>query len=139
MKPLDSVIDFLEVDEVLQLHAAQIARFGGSDGLRDRGLLESAVAQARAGFGGRWLHEDVYAMAAAYWYHIVSNHAFVDGNKRAGLAAMPVFRRLNGLQLNGEADALYEMTIAIAAGTLRKADAASWLRTHAVLSTSREG
>ncbi len=78
-------LDFLDADEVLDLHAAQLEVFGGGSGLRDRGLLESAVAQPQASFGGQYAHDGLFATAAAYLFHIVSNHPFIDGNKRAGL------------------------------------------------------
>ena len=71
---------FLETDDVLAVHAEQIERFGGADGVRDRGLLESALAQPMVTFGDNFLHEDLYAMAAAYLFHIVQNHPFIDGN-----------------------------------------------------------
>lgn len=71
--------------------------FGGSDGLRDANLLASTVAQPSATFGGSLLHEDLFAMAAAYLFHIVMNHPFIDGNKRTGLAAALVFLDINGL------------------------------------------
>ena len=74
---------FLTLDEVLQLHAYQIKNFGGVEGILDIGLLESAIAMPRQGFGGTYLHPDLASMAAAYLFHIISNHAFQDGNKRA--------------------------------------------------------
>ncbi|HYQ81440.1 MAG TPA: Fic family protein, partial [Anaeromyxobacteraceae bacterium] len=72
---------FLTLDEVLALHADQIGRYGGSPGLRDLGLLESALAAPRATFGGEHLHGSLPEMAAAYLFHLVRNHPFVDGNK----------------------------------------------------------
>jgi death-on-curing protein len=78
---------FLSVQDVLDLHARTIARHGGSHGIRNLGLLESAVALPRQSFDGRYVHDDLAAMAEAYLFHIASNHSFVDGNKRAGLAA----------------------------------------------------
>src|SRR6478672_12378043 len=92
-------ITFLTIHNVLELHSEQIKLFGGADGVRDIHLLESALAQAEQIFGGEYLHPDLAAMAAAYLYHIVSNHPFVDGNKRTGLAAAIVFLDLNGMDL----------------------------------------
>jgi death-on-curing protein len=86
MKP-----DFLTVAEVLALHEIQLHDYGGLDGLRDKGLLESAVAMTQATFGGEFLHPDLFAMAAAYAFHIAENQPFIDGNKRAGLHAALVF------------------------------------------------
>lgn len=91
---------FLDVDDVLELHAAQIEIYGGLPGLRDRGLLESAVAQPQSSFGGSFAHEGLFAMAGAYLFHLVSNHAFLDGNKRAGLLAAVVFLDVNGISID---------------------------------------
>src|SRR5579862_7350255 len=90
---------FLTIDEVLELHLKQIDLFGGSAGLRDRGLLESAIDQPGQKFGGNFLHEDIAAMAAAYLFHIVCNHPFVDGNKRTGTAAAIMFLEMNEVEL----------------------------------------
>jgi hypothetical protein len=77
---------FLTVDEVLAIHAHLIERYGGSPGIRDLGLLRSALAMPEASFGGETLHATLYEQAAAYCFHSVKNHPFVDGNKRVGLA-----------------------------------------------------
>ena len=78
------------MEDVIELHAMQLQIYGGSAGLRDRGLLESAVAQPQATFGGELAHPGLFEMAAAYLFHLVRNHRFVDGNKRAGLTARSV-------------------------------------------------
>ena len=88
---------FLTLDEVLEFHAEQVELFGGDPGVRDFGLLESAIAQPRQAFGGSFLHEDLALMAAAYLFHIVQNHPFADGNKRTGTHAAHVFLRYNGM------------------------------------------
>ena len=119
---------FLSTEDVLALHEAQMKRFGGAPGLRSYALLDSAVAQACASFDGVFLHEDVYAMAAAYLFHIVRNHAFVDGNKRAGLLSALVFLDMNGATLNGPAPELYDLTMRVAAGELDKHEVAQVLR-----------
>lgn len=106
--------EFLEVDEIVALHARQLAAFGGSPGVRDLGLLESAVAQPRATFGGEFVHADIFAMAAAYAFHIAENQPFVDGNKRTALDAALVFLHLNGYVVDDPADGLYDAMIAIA-------------------------
>ena len=77
---------FLDLDLVLRTHRGLIERYGGEEGLRDAGLLQSAIAQPRAMFGGEFLHKDLFEMAAAYLFHVVQNHAFLDGNKRTGAA-----------------------------------------------------
>ncbi len=112
----------------MEIHASQLERFGGGSGLRSLDLLESAVAQAEATFGGEYLHPDVFEMAAAYLYHIVQNHPFVDGNKRAGLLAALVFLDLNGKTIRFPDERLYELTIAVASGQAGKEQVATLLR-----------
>lgn len=118
---------FLTVEVVLALHQRQLERYGGAPGLRDRGLLESAVAQPQSSFGGVYAHEGLFAMAAAYLFHIVSNHPFVDGNKRAGLLAAQVFLYLNGVVLLRESEAFYKLTMGVAEGRIDKAAVADEL------------
>jgi death-on-curing protein len=120
--------EFLTAEDVLEIHAHQIDRFGGSHGLRDESLLESAVAQPQSTFGGTYLHEDLLEMAAAYLFHLVANHAFVDGNKRVGLASALVFLDLNGAPIEGGTDDLYELTMQVARGELVKSAVAARLR-----------
>jgi death-on-curing protein len=77
---------FLTLEDVLVLHADQIDRYGGSHGIRDEGLLKSAISQPESQFEGKYLHDSIAAMAAAYLFHVVRNHPFIDGNKRVGAA-----------------------------------------------------
>ncbi|HWE94258.1 MAG TPA: type II toxin-antitoxin system death-on-curing family toxin [Tepidisphaeraceae bacterium] len=121
-------INFLTLDEVLELHVAQIELFGGSAGLRDLGLLESALAQPMQAFGGQYLHEDLAAMAAAYLYHIVSNHPFLDGNKRTGTDAAIVFLEINGVELPVENELLIELVLEVAKGNKSKEAVAEYFR-----------
>ena len=90
---------FLELHEVLEIHRDQIERYGGSEGLRDLGLLQSALAMPRSGFGDHYFHSDLFEMAATYLFHIVSNHPFLDGNKRTGAMAAFTFLKLNRVTL----------------------------------------
>lgn len=120
--------EFLTVEDVLAIHAHQIERFGGSSGLRDATLLDSAVAQPQASFGGELFHTDLLAMAAAYLFHLVANHAFIDGNKRVGLASALVFLDLNGASIDVGTEALYDLTMAVARGELGKDEVADRLR-----------
>ena len=123
--------DFLGVEDVLSLHAAQVELYGGHQGLRDLGLLESAVAQPRAAFGGAYAHEFPFEMAAAYMFHIVQNHPFLDGNKRTGLIAALTFLDLNGIEIDAPGGSLYDLAIAVATGQADKTDIAEFLRSHA--------
>jgi death-on-curing protein len=93
---------FLTLDEILEIHRDQITRYGGTTGIRDLGLLQSAAAMPAAAFEGRYLHGDLFEMAAAYLFHITCNHPFLDGNKRVGTVAAIVFLELNGLELEAD-------------------------------------
>ena len=75
---------FLDIERIRQTHVNLIEHYGGAEGVRDVGLLQSAIAMPQASFGGEFLHKDLFEIAAAYLYHIVQNHPFVDGNKRTG-------------------------------------------------------
>ena len=89
---------FLTLDEVLEIHEQQIELYGGSHGVRDMNLLESALGVPQATFGGEHLHPTIAAMAAAYLFHIAQNHPFLDGNKRAGANAAITFLVLNDIE-----------------------------------------
>jgi death-on-curing protein len=82
---------FLDIDHTMRLHRSLIETYGGSEGIREVGLLHSALATPQSSFGGEFLHRDLFEMAAAYLYHIVQNHPFIDGNKRTGAAAAIIF------------------------------------------------
>lgn len=124
-------IVFLEKEDLLQIHRHQIDRYGGSHGLRSGELLESAMAMPMATFGSRYLHKDLFEMAAASLYHHVENHPFLDGNKRVGAAAADVFLQLNGYELRAPSDAFYETVMAVAQGRLKKPELAVWIRENA--------
>jgi len=112
--------NFVSKSMVLSIHARQIERFGGTPGLRDEGLLESALAQPQATFGGQFLHPTISEQAAAYLYHIAMNHPFIDGNKRTAFAVMDTFLRLNGCALNLTDDRAYDLVMRVARGTMTK-------------------
>ena len=120
-------VRFIEIDEVLRLHVDQIERYGGSSGPRDLGLLESAVATPQASLGRVQLHSTLPEMAAAYLFHLVKGHAFVDGNKRVAVATMLMFIYLNDHDLDCTEDEVVDLTIGIAASRRTKADAAVFL------------
>ena len=119
---------FFSVEEVIFLHDEQLVRFGGAAGIRDPGLLESAVGTPQASFGGEFLHPDVFSMAAAYAFHIAQNQPFVDGNKRTGLLSAIVFLELNGMKISDPECHLYGAMIAIAERTMDKSGLADLLR-----------
>ena len=119
---------FLSLAEAIEIHADQLRRYGGQDGVRDFGLLESALAQPEASFAGQWLHQGLYDMAAAYAYHICQNHPFIDGNKRTALACALVFLELNGLTIRDPKGLLVEAMVRVASGALNKAGVAKLLK-----------
>jgi death-on-curing protein len=121
---------FLTLAEVLEIHNDQIKRYGGSPGIRDIELLQSAIGQPSAGFSGGYLHEDIYAMAAAYLYHIVRNHPFIDGNKRTGAVAAVVFLALNGIKIIADEDDFELIVRNVAEGSIGKPDVAEFFRKH---------
>jgi death on curing protein len=122
------VIEYLSVAQILQLHAFQIARFGGAQGLRDRGALVAAVARPQLTFGGDDLYPDLAAKAAALIHSLVQNHPFVDGNKRVGAHAGLVFVRVNGFRLGISPAELTETVMAVARGELAAEALAIWIR-----------
>ncbi len=121
---------FLDLDEVMAIHQDQIERHGGSLGVRDMGALQSALAMPQAGAFGEYFHADLFEMAAAYLFHIAKNHPFVDGNKRAGVAAALVFLKVNGVNADIPNKALADMVLSVAEGKTDKAKLTLFLRKY---------
>ena len=121
---------FLVLDEVLEIHRDQIERYGGSPGVGDIGLLQSALAMPSAGIRNQYFHSDLFEMAAAYLFHIVKNHPFVDGNKRVGAMTAFTFLKLNGVTLRAPNAAFEKAVESVANGKKDKAAIASFLRKH---------
>lgn len=119
---------FLDLDRVLRAHRSLIERYGGTEGVRDVGLLHSAIAMPQASFGGEFLHKNLFEMAAAYLYHIVQNHPFLDGNKRTGAAAAIIFLAINDVDLQADEEGLTELTLAVAEGRTGKRQVADFFR-----------
>ena len=113
-------VRFLSNEQVLEIHREMIGRYGGDPGIRDLGLIESAVMMPQQTFGGKLLHPTIGAMAAAYLFHLCANHGFVDGNKRTALAAALVFLDADGYRLEVTRLDLERTTLEVAAGTLDK-------------------
>ena len=118
----------LSVNIVREIHAQAIARFGGSDGVREVALLESAVAAPQASFGGKSPYADLAEVAAACLFYLCRNHPFIDGNKRAALGACIVFLRLNGIEPRADGPEWEELTVAVASGALDRAETTARLR-----------
>ena len=119
---------YLSLEQVLEVHAYQIRRFGGSAGLRDRGALEAAVARPQMTFGGEDLYPEVPAKAAALMHSLVMNHPFVDGNKRVGAHAALLFVRANEMVHDITPAELTEVTLSVARGELTAEALTIWLR-----------
>jgi death-on-curing protein len=118
----------LSVDIVREIHAQAVASFGGSDGVRDVALLESAVAAPQASFGGKSPYSDLAEVAAACLFYLCRNHPFIDGNKRAALGACIVFLRLNGVEPRTDGPEWEQLTLAVASSALDRAETTARLR-----------
>jgi death-on-curing protein len=119
---------FLDIDHVLRTHLSLLERYGGEPGVRDVGLLRSAIAMPQASFGSEFLHKDLFEMAAAYLFHIVQNHPFIDGNKRTGTAAAIIFLDMNGVEIEADEEGLVALTLRVACGQAGKNEIAEFFR-----------
>lgn len=118
---------FLSLNEIVEIHEDQITRYGGDSGIRDIGLLKSALGMPSATFSDQFLQTDIYEMGAAYLFHLVQNHPFVDGNKRVGAVAALVFLILNGYEFDAPEEEFAELVMSVARGELDKADVAVFI------------
>jgi death-on-curing protein len=119
----------LTVEIVREIHAEAIERFGGSSGIRDLSLLESAVAAPQASFGGHSPYRDVVEIAGAYLFFLCRNHPFVDGNKRAAFGSCLVFLRLNGFEPGADGPEWESLVLGVAEGEIDRETATERLRT----------
>jgi death-on-curing protein len=119
-------VDYLALDDVLYIHAEQLRLFGGAPGVRDHGLVESALLRPQTGY-----YADLIEQAAALWESLAMNHGFIDGNKRVAFASMDIFLGLNGARLEAEpAEIIAFIYRHLEAGTFRKPVLDEWLRHH---------
>lgn len=125
---------FLTLIEVLELHRRIIEQSGGALGIRDIGLLESAIAQPQMTFGGEELYPSLLEKSAALGFSIIMNHPFVDGNKRTGHAATETFLLLNGMEISASVDEQERVVLAIASGELGREAFTEWLQQHTTAS-----
>lgn len=121
---------YLYPKQILYLYDRIVQQAGGGGGLRDQGLLESAVYRPQATFGGQDLYPDLFGKAAALGHSLISNHPFVDGNKRVGFEAMRLMLRLNHYDVHASLEAKYEFVMKIARGSLTEQEIADWLKSH---------
>ena len=126
---------YLTAEQVLFIHARLIAETGGEHGLRDLGLLLSAVARPQASFNQADLYPNIFTKAAALLESLIGNHPFVDGNKRTGITAAALFLRLNGCQLKVSNQELENFTLRVAQGGVSQEQIVDWLRANAVSDT----
>ena len=122
----------LSKEQVLRLHNALLETFGGTAGVRDDGLLESALNAPFATFGGQYLYPSVQAKAAQLGFGLVCNHPFVDGNKRIGMYVMLTFLEVNGIRLDCANDEVVEVGLAVASGAMDYEALLAWVRAHRV-------
>lgn len=126
------MIRYLTLSEVLDLYRQVMAQSGGLVGVQDLGALEAALAQPRMTYGGDDLFPTIAEKAAALGFSIVKNHPFVDGNKRAGHAAMEVFLVLNGYEIHADLDEQEAVILSLASGRLGREEFTRWVRNHLV-------
>ncbi|PYJ69357.1 MAG: type II toxin-antitoxin system death-on-curing family toxin [Verrucomicrobia bacterium] len=128
MKPTPDDCVHLTVEIVLEIHSQALKNFGGSPGIRDEGLLASAVFAPQSTFGGKSPFADIIEVAAAYLFYLCGNHPFVDGNKRTAMAAAIVFLRLNGIETKPDSANWEKLVLNVAAGRINRAVATARLR-----------
>ena len=119
---------YLTAEQVLFIHARLIDETGGSHGVRDLGLLESAVARPQATFDDKELHPDLFIKAAALMHAIIPNHPFMDGNKRTGTVAAGIFLKINGYTLNAKNRELESFALSVVVSKISLTEIADWLR-----------
>ena len=122
---------FLGLAEIIEIHHDQIKRYGGRPGVLDIEILKSTIAMPSATFDGNYLHTAIYEMAAAYLFHIVRNHPFVDGNKRTGAVASVVFLMLNGIGFHADDNDFEKIVVLTAEGKTDKATIARFFESNA--------
>ena len=123
---------YLTVGEVLEIYSQVMKQSGGGVGIRDLGALESAVAQPRMTFNGDELYPTIVEKALALGFSLIQNHPFIDGNKRAGHAAMETFLMLNGYEISASVDEQVDVILGVASGNIDRTTFTNWLKTHVV-------
>ncbi len=125
-------IVYLTFEQVLALHAEALRRHGGRAGVHDLGLVESALAQPEASFGGTEFYPSLVEKAAVLGFGLTKNHGFNDGNKRVGFAALDTFLRVNGHKITADTDEAERAVLAVAASQMTLDQFTEWVRRHAV-------
>jgi death-on-curing protein len=120
-------VEFLALQDILEIHAEQLALHGGREGFVDQTVVESAIAMPKQAMFGEYLHENIPAMAAAYLFHLAVSQGFTDGNKRTALLAAVAFLARNGYKLGASNDEIYAVTMRIANHEMDKSEIADWI------------
>ena len=120
----------IAVDDILELHSRSISDFGGSNGIRDIGLLESAIARPFQTFEGKYLYETIFEKAAALGESLIINHPFVDGNKRTGMLAMVSLLMENNWHVTAPQDNFYDLIISISTASVSFPKIVEWLKNN---------
>lgn len=123
-------MNYLNINQVLAIHSEVIEQAGGSRGVRDIGLVDSAVARPQATFGGKDLYPNIFSKAACLGHSLIRNHPFVDGNKRTGYMSMRLFLNINGYDIKAPEDEKYKFVIEIAEKEKDERSIAEWLKKH---------
>lgn len=125
-------IQYLDLEHVIAIHDTLIEELGGSLGIRDQGLLESAISQAQQSFGGYELYPTLFDKSASYAFFISENQPFIDGNKRTAVSSAGVFLDINGYVLDCPSGELYAMMMKLANKKLKKEDLSKWFEKHSI-------
>ncbi len=123
-------VHFIPDDLVLTIHADLIQRYGGRSGIRDRNLLESALAQPKMTISRKFVHKTLFDKAAVFGFHICQNHPFIDGNKRLAFVLMDIFLQMNGWEIVAPEEEAYSMMMELASGELDRPQLTDWIKEH---------
>ena len=125
-------VSFIPKKVILYFHEQLIQIYGGSPGIRDENLLDSAIQQPKSSFDGDYLHNNIFEIASAYGFHLCKNHPFIDGNKRVALVAMDTFLQNNGYEISASEKETYKIMIELSAEKLSKSDLTKWLKQNTI-------
>ncbi|WP_438447687.1 type II toxin-antitoxin system death-on-curing family toxin [Gorillibacterium sp. sgz5001074] len=125
-------MNFIGVDQLVRFHNKILNATGGSDGVRDKAILESALQRPFSTFDGNDLYEGTIHKISVATYSLIKNHGFVDGNKRIGVATMLLLLRMNGITIKYSQDELIELGLSTAEGKMKENDIYQWIQRHQV-------
>ena len=129
-------IIFIPKEVIIYLQKQLILNYGGTHGIRDENLLDSAIEQPKVTFDEKYLHDSIIKIAAAYGYYLCKNHPFIDGNKRIALVAMDIFLQRNGFEIIANEKDMYNLIMELASGNLSKDSLVNWLENNTTALTN---